>query len=479
MKKRIFFGLFVLLISVPIRAQLRLSPILSDNMVLQQHEKVAIWGNSIPRDIVRVTFKGQVKSTIADSLGNWCVYLDELVASKKPAKMIIRGASEQVVLSNILVGEVWLASGQSNMGYPMKLPSHYKKPQRGKDLQTLEYAKARNETVRLAWVKRELDKDELPCDGWQEVDSLSLGRFSAVAYFFAKELSLSLGVPVGIIQTTWGGSRIESWTPSSAYEESPTYASKLDGRTLDGEVVGVRYEKMVKGLCPYTIKGFLWYQGESNLIDCEIQDYAEKQRILIDSWRRAWNNPNLPFYYVQLAPYAYSTRRNDAQIHTWESLPRFWEVQTRLLCVPHCGMVVVTDLVDDPLDIHPPYKWEVGHRLALWALAKNYGKDVVYRSPQFKSVDFEGRKAIVSFSYVGTGLISSDGESLRCFQLAGADGRFRNAKARILGIDKVEVVSDDVENPVKVRFAWDELAMPNLKNSAGLPANSFRTDSDE
>lgn len=233
---------------------------------------------------------------------------------------------------------------------------------------------------------------------------------------------------------------------------------------------------MILPIVPYTLKGFLWYQGETNLTLGDREIYTEKQKLLVHSWRELWQDETLPFYYAQIAPHTYSQRRNDKTAHTWQTLPEFWEAQTRCLEeIPYTGMIVTTDLVDKVSDIHPPYKWIVGERFARLALAHQYGKkDLVYSGSVFRKMMVEGEKAILEFDHIGSGLITSDGKAPNWFQIAGKDGYFQKADAVIQG-DKVIVTSQRVKEPVEVRFAWDEVAMPNLCNKEGLPAVSFRT----
>ncbi|MDR0543361.1 MAG: hypothetical protein LBH19_14280, partial [Dysgonamonadaceae bacterium] len=380
--------LFIFLFgSTAIDAHVSLPIVFSDNMVLQQGVPVSIWGNAMPNEKVTVKFQAQTKQTAADANGKWAVALDPLTATKIPQQLTVKGKKNAVVRKNILIGEVWLASGQSNMEYAMNSYTYFAKPQKGDpDHQEKALKSAGNPIIRTLFVKQNLNTDTLPSDGWQMLGKKTLAPVSAPGYFFAKILADSLDVPVGLISTSWGGTVIESWMTT-----------------------GERYKKMVKPLVPYALRGFLWYQGESNLVNGDTPaDYVFKQKTLIETWRAEWGNAQLPFYFVQLAPHTYSQKRGRSHVNTWEALPFFWAAQTCFIehpekTVQNTGMVVTTDLVDNPNDIHPPYKWVVGERLARWVLANDYGKTgLVFCGPMYKSHRVEGNKMIVEFLHTGS-----------------------------------------------------------------------------
>lgn len=445
----------LLALSSPLYAQITLPKIFGNNMVLQQGKKVAVWGKAQPNEVVTVRFQKQVKRTTADTEGRWSLKLDELTATQQPQILTIQSKSDKQVLNNVLIGEVWLASGQSNMEYSMNNHSaKYAKPKKGDpNLLQKEYEAAENNPlIRLLYIEKNLNSDSLPTQGWQENSKEALAPMSAAAYYFAKNLVDSLHVPIGIISSSWGGSAIETWMRDE----------------------GKRYKKMIQPIAPYTLKGFLWYQGESNLIYGDMDNYATKQRMLLDGWRALWSDNSLPFYYVQLAPYTYSQRR-ESVIKNWESLPLFWEVQSSFLTTPHTGMVVTTDLVDDVTDIHPSYKWIVGERLARLALAKDYGMNkVVYSGPTFKRMRLTPDKIIIEFDHAENQLLTSDGKDPSWFQVKEGGRGFRNVTPIIEGTTLIIERKDATVTPI-VRFAWDEVAMPNLINEAGLPAVPFRT----
>jgi sialate O-acetylesterase len=309
-------------------------------------------------------------------------------------------------------------------------------------------------------------------------NALEATKFSAAGYFFGREIYNELKVPVGLVESSWGGTRIEPWTPQEGFGMFPSLAEFVSNAqgTNRPAAASTLYNGMVAPLVPFAIRGALWYQGESNLIDVnDGLNYVEKMKALVLGWRKMWGQGEFPFYYVQIAPYAY-TGRKDTKPHTADALPLIWEAQTLSLSIPKTGMIVTTDLVDDLRDIHPRNKQDVGKRLALLALAIDYGcKKIVYSGPLYQRMKVRGAKAVLSFDYVGGGLVSKDGKPLTWFTIAGADGKFEPADAIIEG-KTVVVSSPKVPEPKAVRFAWDEAAQPNFFNQDGLPAVPFRTD---
>lgn len=446
--------------SVLSNAEVVLPRILGHNMVLQRDQPVSIWGNASAGERVQVTFSGQKKATEADAKGKWSVVLDPMKASGIGQELSVTG-SNTIVLKNILIGEVWLCSGQSNMEYTMRKNSKVDKPYNGPNpVDELNYAD--NDSIRIFLVNRkELIKPDPTHKGWSVARDSALRSFSAAAYFFAKELRQKLGVPVGMISSAIPGSRIEPWIPASLMPEG------------DGDP-GKFYTPMIEPLQPFAIKGFLWYQGESNCFLNERAQYTDKMKLLINSWRTAWGRTDLPFYYVQLAPFYYSRSEGKIKLHS-ESLPEFREAQEQALQVSNTGMIITTDLASNINDIHPPMKWEVGRRLALMALSDTYDADIVGRGPVFTNMRIRGNRAELSFKFEGSGLYSKDGQSLRSFLIAGKDGKFVQARA-VISNNKVIVSSPAVKVPVSVRFAWNEADQPNLYNKEGLPAAPFRTD---
>ena len=509
-------ALLTTLAAVSAQADVKLPVIFSDRMVLQRDQKVPVWGWADEGEKVTVEFAGQKAETVAKG-GKWSVTLTPLKGSSTGAKFSVSGKNK-VEFNDVVVGEVWFCSGQSNMEWSVAASKNAKE----------EIAKANNPRIRHFKVPHvtatEPQTEVKTSGGWLLTSPTTVGGFSAVGYYFAREIQKDLDVPIGLIGCNWGGTRIEPWTPPVGFQSVPAlkadFADKLasfpartpaviletqpaldaTGKPIldkagkattkpvldekgkqksrpvldkDGkQVVNVSsssplsiYNAMVHPLIPYAIKGALWYQGESN--NGEGMLYFEKKKALINGWRALWQQGDFPFLFVQLAPFNYGAPRA-------EQLPGIWEAQTATLSVPNTGMAVTTD-VTTIRDIHPPDKQTVAHRLALWALAKTYNKAVAsYASPLFDTLKVEGSKAQVSFKNAA-GLKSLDGKPLTWFTVAGADKKFVEAKAEIVG-NNVVVSADGVAKPVAVRFGWNQIAEPNLANAAGLPASPFRTD---
>jgi len=346
-----------------------------------------------------------------------------------------------------LVGEVWLCSGQSNMEYSMRKNSKFEKAAHGAGPEN-ELEKADNSNIRIFLVRTNYSKPDNRHQTWDTAVGKPLRDFSAPGYFFAKELYSKLHVPIGVISNAVPGSAIEPFLPDT----------------------GKFYVTMVKPLAPFALKGFCWYQGETNCFMEDTVQYPAKMKRLIESWRGLWGGGELPFYFVQIAPFVYSKTKSSVYLE-----PAFWGAQEKALTLPHTGMVITSDLVDSLQDLHPAYKWEIGRRLALWALAKDYGQTGVYSGPVYTDMVIKGRKIELRFGEVGSGLVSHDGRALDWFEVAGADGQFVKGVAKIEGDDKVVVSAKGVEVPVAVRFGWNEAAQPNLFNKEGLPAMPFRT----
>ncbi|MFT3844911.1 MAG: sialate O-acetylesterase [Lacibacter sp.] len=477
---RIFFAaLLVFFFTDAASAQLKLPKVFSDNMVLQREKPLPVFGKASPGSTVTVTFSSQHKTAVAGTDSNWMVILDPLKASATPAELVVK-AEQTITYKNVLVGDVWLCSGQSNMEYPLdKSLKKYAGPKKGEDPSVKEIARTdKPDAIRYLYVERTLNKyPELPSKGWTNGTDTIVRYISAIGYFFGKEIFEKTNVPIGIISTSWGGTRIEPWTPDWAYQQSPVFKDSVTSPNfkIDGTHPGQMYKGMMEPLIPFAVKGVLWYQGESNCMIEDQETYVEKFRLLVSSWRTLFKDEQLPFYTVQISPYLY-TARKDPKKHTPELLAKFWEAQTNCLAIPNVSMVVTTDLVDNLKDIHPSYKWVVAHRLVLQAMEKTYNDhSSVTSGPVFQSVKRKKNKLIVSFTHVGKGLVSSDAQPLTWFSIAGKDGKFVNAQALIVG-NEVIVYSDEIKKPKYVRFAWNETAQPNFFNSDGLPALPFRTD---
>lgn len=465
--------------------------VFGDHMVLQSGRPVPIWGWAKPGESITVEFADQEKQTTAAADdGAWKVELDPLTASSQPEDLSITGVNGTVTFHDVLVGEVWLCSGQSNMQKPLGL-------WRGQPTPTTNYkqalATANYPLIRLMNIEisepatpaRDFDIQERPHQdypwlGWVPTTPRSLDdvKFSAACYYFGRKIYRQLKVPVGLIEATAGGTRIEAWTPPAGFAVDPALAdfARASGTPevkFQGTRISTLYNGMIHPLIPYALRGVLWYQGESNVYNEDGSIYTNKMAALINSWRTAWRY-DFSFYFVQLPPLLYSVTRSN-WVHSPEVEPIFWEAQTASLVLPNTGMIVTTD-IGDPRNIHPPDKKDVGERLALWALAENYGRtDIVPSGPLFRGITIKGNQAILHFDYVGGGFVSRDGKPLDWFEIAGADGHFFPAKATVRG-HAVVASSSEVPHPSVVRFAWSEAATPNFFDKAGLPAVPFRSD---
>ncbi len=452
-----------------VQADVKLPKVIASHMVLQQKLPLPIWGTADAGEDVTVSLGDNTASTKAGADGKWSVKLKAITAGGGPLELVVKGKNE-IKLTDILIGEVWVASGQSNMEWPVAASNN---PQE-------EIAAAKYPNIRLFHVRKTpavTPQDEVVLDlAWSECSPATIGNFSAVAYFFGRHIHQELNVPVGLINTSWGGTAIEPWTPIVGFESVESLkpiAEQVKAQQAKPEGVQPNpgapthlYNGMVHGVQPFGIRGALWYQGESNR--GQGVAYEQKMHALINGWRTVWNQGDFPFLFVQLAPFKYGP--NDPQF----LLPQIWEAQTKTLALKNTGMAVTTDITH-LTDIHPKNKQDVGKRLALWALARTYGKEgLVYSGPLYKSMKVEGNKVRIEFEHVGSGLKSRDGQPLSWFTIASKEGDFVEATAAIDG-NSVVVSSDQLAEPAAVRFGWDQLAEPNLMNAESLPAGPFRT----
>jgi sialate O-acetylesterase len=399
-----------------------------------------IWGWADPGEDVTVRLDEATATAQADPQGNWKVVLPAVPADGKVHCMTVSGKNT-IELKDILIGEVWIGSGQSNMEMGFMMcdrplgEAAINCPQIRLLLVPKTSTPAPAKDVNAQWVQ--CSPKSLAAGGW--------GGFSAAMFYFGQRLHKELNVPVGLIESAWGGSPIEPWT-------------------IAGSQGGGMYNGMIAPVKPFAIRGALWYQGETNVPNG--LQYYDKMKALIGGWRKVWSD-DFPFYFVELAPFAG---------YPAGALPPLWEAQVASLKIPGTGMAVTTDIVQNIKDIHPRNKLDVGNRLALWALRKTYGKDgLVYSGPLYKSMKVEQGSIRVSFAHVGGGLKSRDGKPLSEFEIAGADGKFVAAEATIDG-DTIVVRAKDVAEPTQVRLGWRNVANPNLANSEGLPASPFHTD---
>ncbi len=472
------FICLLLVLSSPAAAQLKISEAFSNNMVLQRNKPVPVWGRAAAGTTVTVAFAGQQQTALTDTAGNWFITLQPLTVNANPQTLTVTAAGNSILLNNILVGDVWLCGGQSNMEYPLdRKQKRYAAPKKGMDEADAALTETKASAIRYLYVEKNLKQiPVLPAKAWVDGNDTLVRYISAIGYFFAKDIYEKTKVPIGIISDSWGGTRIEQWQPDWSYAQSAVFKDSVTNENfkIDGMHPGQMFNAMIAPLAPFAIKGVLWYQGESNAMVEDQQTYPAKFELLLNTWRSLFKDAALPFYYVQIAPHLYTSRKDKKQ-HTPQLLPQFWEAQTKSLLLKNTGMVVTTDLVDNLSDIHPSYKWIVGRRLAAWALEKDYGvKQAVLSGPVFSSLKRKKHALVLSFKNTGSGLTSNDGNALSWFTIAGKDGNFVNATAVIEG-DHVIVSSPEIKKPKYVRFAWDEKAQPNLMNREGLPALPFRS----
>ena len=486
-------------------AEVKLPAIFTDNAVLQRGLPAPIWGWADEGEKVTVTLGQQTKTATPTAPGGkWMVKLDALEAGG-PYTLTVAGKNS-ITLKNIMVGEVWVCSGQSNMQMSVQ----------GSNNSVQEIAAANFPKIRLISVPtRGTQTPQEDFTGkWVECSPKTVGGFSAAAYFFGRELYQALDIPIGLIHTSYGGSSCETWIRKGVLEADPQYQPMLDryakmiaaydparaeaayekqldawkdavvkakaagrkpprapGRQSDPKVGNQApanlYNGMLLPVIPYGIRGAIWYQGESNA--GRAYQYRNLFPTMIQSWRADWQQGDFPFYFVQLANFM-ATKPQPAD-SAWAELR---EAQSMTLKVANTGQAVIID-VGDAVDIHPKNKQDVGKRLALWALAKDYGKNVVYSGPTYKSMETSGNQIVLHFDNIGGGLVAKGGEALKGFAIAGADKKFVWADARIVG-DTVVVSSPEVQAPVAVRYAWADNPICNLYNKADLPASPMRTD---
>jgi len=436
----------------PAVAEVKLPSVIGSNMVIQRDVPLPVWGWADAGEKVTVELGGATARAVADTDGAWSLTLPaQKYTPGQKAKTLLVTGTNTIKLTNILVGEVWVGSGQSNMEWQVRSSTGGKEAIAAAKLPNIRLLHVRK--VQAATPAKDIVSQVGGKDAWHVCSPATVPNFSAVLFFFGRKLHKDLDMPIGLINSSWGGSPIEPWTV--------TDAAKKQG--------GKMYNAMIAPLQPFPIRGAIWYQGETNVIQNNGLKYLGKTQALIEGWRKTWNNDKLSFYFVQIAPWG-NKRYADGQ------LPLLWEAQAATLKTPGTGMAVITDLVDNINDIHPRNKPPVSDRLALWALTKDYGKKgIVYSGPLYTSMKIEGAKIRLSFAHAEGGLASRDGKALTEFKIAGADGTFIPAKAVIDG-QTVVVSAPGATAPKFVQFGWHRSANPNLMNKAGLPASPFQTD---
>lgn len=482
-------------------ADLKPHGLFSDHMVLQQGKRVPVWGTADDGTKVTVSFRGQSVAATAEG-GKWMAWLAPTEAGG-PFEMTIEGGGKTVTFRDVLVGEVWVCSGQSNMAWPVSRSAAAKTA----------IPNAKNDKIRLFTVERTTSDKPLSAvpakTGWVRCTPETVPGFSAVGYYFGRALQPAIQVPVGLLHTSWGGSPAQAWTDRRTLASRPelkayltrwdryvqnvypkqakAYQQKLaqwNKRAAQAKAVGKKpprkprgpfgpnshkkpcglYNGMIAPLLPYAIRGAIWYQGEANAGEGYL--YRTLFLAMIQNWRKVWKQGDFPFLFVQLAPFDGKPTQPP-----WAEI-RESQLVTTQVC-PKTGMAVITDL-GEKKDIHPKRKAPVGERLALAARAIAYGQDIVFSGPVYESMAVRDGKVVLTFKHTGSGLVAK-GDELKGFSIAGADRQFVPARARIEG-DTVVVESPKVSEPKAVRFGWSNFPVVNLFNAEGLPATPFRTD---
>ena len=490
-------------------AELSLAPIFNDGAVLQCEMPVNVWGTADPAEKVTISFAGQEKTAVADSTGKWMLQLDPMPPSSEPRVLTAVSSigDQQSSIGNVLVGEVWLASGQSNMAQPLK-NSHNGADRLAKTIPQICFVVVPKKTGLP--VEEPLTPAELT---WKSFSPATGPDIASVAFYFAEQIQQKTGRQVGIIQSSYGGTPCEAWTPVSALDRHPELKQMADqirngvaagrsraeceaeiesfmtwwredrawqktkkgpapvnpgpiaaGNPWSSKSPSVLYENMIAPLIPYTARGVIWYQGEANA--GRPDEYRVLFPAMINAWRTAWDRPDWPFFFVQLAAYGHPSP-------LWKKL---CEAQTFVRdTVKNTGMALAVDCGDEE-DIHPRTKQPVGERLALLALDQVYKQPVISRGPAFKKMIIQNGRIRVQFEHVASGLKTRDGDSeVPGFELADTNCKFSSASARIISENTVEITSTVVTAPVSVRYAWANWPDPpvTLQNSAGLPAEPF------
>ncbi len=478
-------------------ADVRVPKIISNHMLVQRGVPVRIWGTASGGEQVTVTMAGQSVKTQADATGRWEAFLAP-IGLIGPHTLTIEGANK-LTIEDVLVGEVWIGSGQSNMGFPVSMGNDAER-----EIKEADFAQIR--LFRVKNVTSEYPLDDVEGE-WTWCTPETVKSFSAVGYFFARHLREKLGAPVGIIQSAWGGTPAVSWTSrltlaadpalapaladyAKSIEDYPGAYARYQMQLKDWEAASAKaqaegkkapgrpgapvgpghpwnpsslYNGMIAPLTPYAIRGVIWYQGENDAVIRRAYTYRRLFRTLIEDWRRAWGLGDFPFLFVQLANFAKAPQGQ------W---PELREAQTMALALRNTGMAVTVD-IGDPIDIHPKNKQDVGLRLGLAARAIAYKQKVVYSGPMYRQLTREGNALRVWFDSTEGGLVAKGGE-LKSFEIAGANGKFVAAQARI-DKDTVVLTSPEVANPVSARYGWADSPECNLYNGEGLPASPFRT----
>jgi sialate O-acetylesterase len=501
-KKALLSFMLIIHFGALIYAQLSLPAIFGDHMVLQQKQSNPVWGWGQPGETVKVAIYGQSHMTTVDQEGYWKINLRPIPAGG-PYRLEIEGEKSKFFFDDVLVGEVWICSGQSNMAWSVKNTNSAEL-----DILTANYP-----DIRLISVpQRGMQEEQNDFDGeWTACSPESIKDFSAVGYFFGRRLHHALGVPIGLIDNAWGGSAAEAWIRRDVLEKDGRFDELMSWwadqeRSYDYEATLedwkqrlAEWEAMEESqreqgpprrpnnimtgnqrpanifngvLHPtigYGIKGVIWYQGESNA--SRAYQYRDLFPLMIQHWRSEWEQGDFPFYYVQLADFRMESE--DPGDSDWAELR---EAQTMTMDhLKNVGQAVIID-IGEGRDIHPRNKQMVANRLARWALAKDYGQAIQFRSPSYQSMKIDSNKITLTFDHVGQGLYAFDTQEPLGFTIAGEDQKFVTAKAKIVSSNQIEIWSEIIENPVAVRYAWADNPICNMYSRDGLPMTPFRTD---
>lgn len=463
--------ILALFLSLPLLAEVKLPAIFSDNMVLQQKSKVAIWGWAKPNSRVRITdswSKNSVETTVGND-GKWKTFL-ETPGYGGPHRLTVSDG-KAVTLKNVMIGEVWLCTGQSNMEMPMK--GFLGQPVLNSNMDIL---KSKNSNIRLVVIPR--SSKTVPQDdfkgGWTEANPETVSNFSATGYYFGRLLNQMLDIPVGLIDVSYGGSCIQAWMSknTSVPFEDKKVPNPGDSIPVPNRTPTVLFNGMLNPVIGYTIKGCIWYQGETNYEESDL--YQTLFPTMVKEWRMLWGEGNFPFYFTQIAPFDYSVfkknnpeKNNSAYIRDAQRLCQ--------ATIPNSGMAVLMDIGEKDC-IHPRHKQVTGERLAMWALGDTYGiKGFEYKSPEYKAMTVKNGEVTVSFDNAENGLTTFTGDSITQFEIAGKDRIFYPATVK-LRRKSVILSSSKVPEPVAVRYAFKDYLIGQLFGTNGLPVSSFRTD---